>query len=205
MIGYIWAVLVIVQAFTVIQIVPWGAALAITLGILVIYALSSSPRAASTYPAMSKMTWIIVLVVVGIALAVVVGVLGTRNEPSTSSSSSSSKTEAVTQLCTSVKDLSSTLQGLANIDPSTITSTEIQTDITSVENAWNQVQSSAAAVPDAPTGDLTTAWNGLVSAVTAVPSASSVSDAVSSVKTAAEGVVTAAKSTESQLSGCTPS
>ena len=35
---------------------------------------------------MSKMTWIIVLVVVGIALAVVVGVLGTRNEPSTSSS-----------------------------------------------------------------------------------------------------------------------
>ena len=38
---------------------------------------------------MSKMTWIIVLVVVGIALAVVVGVLGTRNEPSTSSSSSS--------------------------------------------------------------------------------------------------------------------
>ena len=155
-VGYIWAVLVIVQAFTVIGIVPWGAALAITLGILVIYALSSNPRAASD---MSKMTWIIVLVVVGIALAVVVGVLGTRNEPSTSSSSSS-KTEAVTQLCTSVKNLSTTLQGLANIDPSTITSTEIQTDITSVENAWNQVQTSAAAVQDAPTGDLTTAWNG---------------------------------------------
>ena len=153
---------------------------------------------------MSKMTWIIVLVAVGIALAVVVGVLGTRNEPSTSSSSSS-KTEAVTQLCTSVQHLSTTLQGLANIDPSTITSTEIQTDITSVENAWNQVQTSAAAVPDAPTGDLTTAWNGLVSAVTAVPSASSISDAVSSVKTAAEGVVTAAKSTQSQLSGCTSS
>ena len=47
-VGYIWAVLVIVQAFTVIGIVPWGAALAITLGILVIYALSSNPRAAST-------------------------------------------------------------------------------------------------------------------------------------------------------------
>ena len=45
--GYIAGVLVIVQAFTVIQIVPWGAALAITLGILVIYALSSSPRAAT--------------------------------------------------------------------------------------------------------------------------------------------------------------
>ena len=51
-----------------------------------------------------------------------------------------------------MKNLSTTLQGLANIDPSTITSTEIQTDITSVENAWSQVQSSAAAVQDAPDG-----------------------------------------------------
>ena len=87
---------------------------------------------------MSKMTWIIVLVVVGIALAVVVGVLGTRNEPSTSSAAP--RRPRRPELCTSVKNLSTTLQGLANIDPSTITSTEIQTDITSVENAWNQVR-----------------------------------------------------------------
>ena len=156
---------------------------------------------------MSRMTWIIVLVVAGIALAVVVGVLGTRNEPSSSSSTTTdaTKVEATTALCASVKNLSTTIQGLANIDPSTITSTEIQTDITSVENAWNKVQSDAASVQDAPTGDLSTSWDALVAAVTAVPSASSVSDAISSVKTAAEGVVTAAKSTESQLSGCTTS
>jgi hypothetical protein len=152
---------------------------------------------------MSKMTWIIVLVVVGIGLAVVVGVLGTRNEPSTSSTTT--KVEATSALCTSVQNLATTLQGLAKIDPSTITSTEIQSDITSVENAWNQVQSDASTVQNAPTGELTTAWNALVAAVTAVPSASSVSAAVSSVKTAAQGVVTAANSTASQLSGCTSS
>jgi hypothetical protein len=43
-IGYIWAVLVIVEAFTIIGVVPWGAALAITLAVLVIYALASQPR-----------------------------------------------------------------------------------------------------------------------------------------------------------------
>jgi hypothetical protein len=42
-IAYIWAVLVIVQAFVVIQIVPWGAAIAIALAILVIYALAKNP------------------------------------------------------------------------------------------------------------------------------------------------------------------
>ena len=42
--GYIWGVLVIVQAFAVIGIAPWYAALAITLGVLVIYGLASTPR-----------------------------------------------------------------------------------------------------------------------------------------------------------------
>lgn len=43
-VGYIWAVLVIVQGFVVIGLVPWYATLAIILGVLVIYALASSPR-----------------------------------------------------------------------------------------------------------------------------------------------------------------
>jgi hypothetical protein len=47
-IGYIWAVLVIVEAFTIIGIAPWGAALAITLGVLVIHALASNPRSTSS-------------------------------------------------------------------------------------------------------------------------------------------------------------
>lgn len=42
--GYIWAVLVVVQGFAVIGLAPWYAAFAITLGVLVIYGLASSPR-----------------------------------------------------------------------------------------------------------------------------------------------------------------
>jgi hypothetical protein len=43
-IGYIWAVLVIVQSFTIINIAPWYGALSITVAALVIYGLASSPR-----------------------------------------------------------------------------------------------------------------------------------------------------------------
>jgi len=43
-IGYIWGVLVIVQSFVIVGYAPWYAALAITLGVLVIYGLASSPR-----------------------------------------------------------------------------------------------------------------------------------------------------------------
>jgi hypothetical protein len=43
-VGYIWAVLVIVQGFATIGLAPWYAAAALTIGFLVIYALASTPR-----------------------------------------------------------------------------------------------------------------------------------------------------------------
>jgi hypothetical protein len=43
-VGYVWAVLVIVQSFAIVRLAPWYAALAITLGALVIYGLASTPR-----------------------------------------------------------------------------------------------------------------------------------------------------------------
>ena len=45
-IGYIWAVLVIVQGFAVIGIAPWYSALSISLAALVIYGLASTPSEA---------------------------------------------------------------------------------------------------------------------------------------------------------------
>lgn len=45
-VGYIWSVLVIVQGFTIIGIAPWGGALAISLGVLVSYALATHSRTA---------------------------------------------------------------------------------------------------------------------------------------------------------------
>ena len=42
--GYVFGVLVVVQGFVVIGLAPWYAALAITVGVLVIYGLASTPR-----------------------------------------------------------------------------------------------------------------------------------------------------------------
>ena len=49
---------------------------------------------------MSRMWWIIILVAAGVGLAVAIGVLGTRNEPS-----GPSKSEAVSNLCSSLRSL----------------------------------------------------------------------------------------------------
>ena len=149
---------------------------------------------------MSKMTWIIILVACGIGLAVLVGVLGTRNEPS----SSTSKAEATSTLCTSLKTLDSSVKTLTGIDTSTATKSEYQADVTAVQNAWNQVTTDAQAVQNAPTGSLDSAWSSFSSAVKNVPNSSSVSDAVSAISSSAAGLASAVESTEAQLSGCVP-
>ena len=46
--GYIFGVLVIVQGFTVINLAPWYGAIAIAIGVLVVYGLASTPRSAAT-------------------------------------------------------------------------------------------------------------------------------------------------------------
>ena len=46
--AYIWAVLVIVQGFTIINIAPWYGALSIAVAALVVYGLASTPGRAYT-------------------------------------------------------------------------------------------------------------------------------------------------------------
>ena len=45
-VAYIWAVLVIVQSFTIINLAPWYGALSIAVAGLVVYGLSTTPRGA---------------------------------------------------------------------------------------------------------------------------------------------------------------
>jgi len=45
-VAYLWAVLVIVNSFLIIGVAPWFAALMITLAVLVVYGLASSPSEA---------------------------------------------------------------------------------------------------------------------------------------------------------------
>lgn len=141
---------------------------------------------------MSRTWWIVVvLVAVGVGLAVLVGVLGTRNEPSTS--------EAVSSLCGSLTSLETSIQNLASIDPSTVTQSELQSDLDAIQSNWNQVKSDAQDVQGASTGQLADAWNGFKSAVADVPNAASISDAVNSVSQAAQQLVSTAQSTVSSL------
>ena len=46
-VGYIWGVLVIVQAFVTVTYAPWYSAFAIALGVLVVYGLATSPSEAT--------------------------------------------------------------------------------------------------------------------------------------------------------------
>jgi LPS O-antigen subunit length determinant protein (WzzB/FepE family) len=138
-----------------------------------------------------RMWWIVGLVAAGIALAIIIGVLATRNE--------TSKTEAASSLCTSLQSLESSLQALTSIDPSTATTAELQSDASAVTSAWDQVKSDAQAVQNAPTGELDSAWSSFESAIKDIPNASSVSDAVSSVTQAGQQLASAAQSTASQV------
>ena len=139
---------------------------------------------------MSRTWWIIIFVALGVGLAVLIGVLGTRNEPS--------KTEATSSLCSSLSSLETSLKNLTGLSSSSSKS-EYQSDVTAVQNDWNQVKSDAQTVQNAPTGDLDSAWNDFSSAVKNVPNDASVSDAVDDVTQSAQALVSAAQTTASEV------
>jgi hypothetical protein len=141
---------------------------------------------------MSRTGWILLLVVVGVGLAVLVGVLGTRNEPS--------KTEAASSLCGSVKTLATSATNLTNLDPGTASKDQLQSGIDTIQSNWNTVKSDAQAVGNAPTGELDSAWSNFTSTVKSATSASSAQDAVNSISQSAQQLASAAQSTVSQLS-----
>jgi hypothetical protein len=142
----------------------------------------------------SRRGWIITLIAAGVGLAVLVGVLGTRNEPSTSKASS------VSSLCASLTTLEGSLKALTSIDPSTVTAAELQADVNAVQTDWTQVQSDVQAVQNAPAGELESAWSAFESAVKNIGSASSASDAANGVKQAATQLDSAAQSTAAAVS-----
>lgn len=141
---------------------------------------------------MSRLWWIVILVAAGVGLAVLIGVLGTRNDGET-------KSEAVSALCGSLTTLESSLKTLTSIDTSTATKSEFDSDVTAVQDAWEQVKSDAQDVQSASTGDLDSAWNSFESTVTNIPDDSSVQDAVNDVTQSAGQLVSAAQTTASDV------
>lgn len=147
---------------------------------------------------MSRRGWIIVLIAGGIGLAILIGVLATRNEPS------ETKAEATAGLCTSLQGLDASLKQLTSLDSSTATADELNTDVAAVQSSWDTVKSSAQDVQSASMGSLDSAWDTFSSAVKGIPDASSVSDAMTSVQKAGQQLESTAKSTAASIN-CTSS
>ena len=139
---------------------------------------------------MSKTRWIVILVAVGVGLAILIGVLGTRNEPS--------KAADTSNLCSSLQALDSSVKNLTSLG-SDASKSDYQSAVNAVEDDWNQVKSDAQDVENAPTGDLDSAWDSFESAVKNVPNDSSVSDAVDSISQSADQLASTAKSTASEM------
>jgi len=142
---------------------------------------------------MSRTWWIIIGVAIAVGIAVLIGVLGTRN------SNTPTKAESVTSLCSSLKGLQTSIKTLTGIDTSTATKSELENDVNGAKTSWEQVKSDAQAVQDAPTGELDSAWNDFTSAVKDIPNAGSASEAVDSVSQAAQELSSAAQSTASSI------
>jgi hypothetical protein len=141
---------------------------------------------------MSKMTWIILAAVVGIGLAILIGVTG--------SATADSPAEAEANLCSSLGSLNAATNNLESLDPKTASKSDYQSAVSDVDDAWDDVKGDAQDVKTAGTNALNGAWNEFTQAVQGVPSDASVSDALQSVSQSAQKLVSTTQSTLSGLS-----
>ncbi len=140
---------------------------------------------------MARFWWFVILGAVGVGFIILVGVLSNQNDET--------KSEATSTLCGSLKTLETSIETLVNIDTSTATKSEFQSDVDAVQTAWDQVKTDAQDVQDASTGDLDSAWDDFESAVKDVPNDASVQDAVNDVTQSADELESTAKSTASSI------
>jgi len=136
---------------------------------------------------MNRRTWIIVLVVVGVGLAIVIGVLGERG--------GESQEQAQESFCSSLSGLESSIESLTNLSPSSASKDDYQSAVSEIESSWDDVKTDAGDLTDVTTGELDSAWDDFKSAIDDVPDDSSVSDAISDVSQAADSLLTTTKST----------
>ena len=142
---------------------------------------------------MNRRGWLVVLIAGGIGLAILIGVLGTRNEESTTTP------EAAASLCSSLQSLGSSLNTLTSVDPATATKSEFNSDVDAVQSDWNAVKGDAEDVKNASMGSLESAWNDFDNAVKSVPDNATVSSAVNDITQAAVDFKSAAQSTAASV------
>jgi len=136
----------------------------------------------------SRRGWTLLLLGVGVGLAVLVGVLGTRgSEPNAEQSTAS--------LCSSLSTFEASANALANLDPSTTTTAEFQADVKTVQTNWAAVESAAQDVKSSQMDALDAAWANFAAVVQGIPGNATVKDAAGTISQAADTLVSSAQST----------
>jgi len=136
---------------------------------------------------MHKRTWIIILVVVGVGLAVLIGVLGTRGQET--------QAEAEQNMCSSLASVDTATKNLTGLDPSTASKDEYQSAVSDVQDEWNDVESDAEDLHSINTSELDSAWDDFTQSVQNVPSDASGSDALQDVSQSAQALISTTEST----------
>ena len=127
---------------------------------------------------MSRRGWIITLVLVGVALALVLGV------------AANSQSRAETQYCDSLGSLQSAISSLTALNPSSASQSEVQSDVDAIQSAWSNVKSDGSTLHDDNQQALDSAWSSFQSAVGDLSDGGSTAD----VQSAAEGLGKAVQS-----------
>jgi hypothetical protein len=146
---------------------------------------------------MSKTAGIIVIILVGVALAVVIGLLGARGGTGTTTTSAAG---AQASLCTSLTGLETATKALTGLDPSTASESDYQSAVTGVQTAWSQVEADASTAASSTMSTLDSAWDSFDAAVKAVPGSASVSTSLADVSTQGKALVSTTQTTLSGLS-----
>jgi len=136
---------------------------------------------------MSRRGWIILLIALGVAAAIVIGLLGQNG--------GESQAQAQQNFCSSLSTLDSSITALTSLDPSTASKSDYQSAVDTIQSDWDQTKSDASDLTNITTSDLSDSWDSFKSSVDNVPSDASVSDALSSVKSSADSFATTVKST----------
>lgn len=121
------------------------------------------------------MKWVLGLLVVGVVLAVVIGVAG------------SSQTVAERQFCKSLSYLSSSVQTLTSLSPSSA-SGDFESDAEDVRNGWNNIEEQSSNVSDVDMKALGQSWDAFSDALQSVPSNASISQSEQSIAATAESL-----------------
>ena len=135
--------------------------------------------------------WIYILVGVGVAAAIVIGVLGARGN---------SEENAVQNLCSSLTSLEASTENLTSLSPQSASKDDYNSAVSDVQDDWDSVKSDAQDVKSASTDAIDSAWDSFEQAIENVPSDASVSDALEDISQQGQALVSTAQSTISELS-----